>query len=156
MGLIDMSIIKYLIQSIIIIFTITAVFVAAFELSAPANIISKPYIVKKECLDSMKRVQGSTYFYLMEHPKFCGDITIDMLKNKGYIDRSLHACDICRDKSSYKVAYKRSGKEICYIDVICSEHGKLSRQSDEDKIKGLPKGFVNNYIARVKTKLNLY
>ncbi len=137
--------------------------IAAFEFSSPPG-ISRPFTVKRDCLESMKKVQGASYFYLMERPKFGSEVKVSELLRCGYLEKNYH-CGYCGARHEgaaeasghdYAVIYKRSGGEINYIDVVCGAHGYLSRQGDSDKDKGLPEGFVDNYLARVKTRFDMY
>lgn len=161
--MISMDIIKNGLKAIIILLISTAMLIAAFEFNSPPG-VSKPFAVKRECLGSMKKVQGASYFYLMERPKFSGEVKVSELLHCGYLEKNFH-CGYCGERhdgatqagsNDYAVIYKRSGGEINYIDVVCSSHGYLSRQGDSDRDKGLPEGFVDNYLARVKTRLDMY
>lgn len=157
--MIGMNIINHALKALIILLLILSVLIAAFELGSPVG-VARPFVVKNECLEAMKQLQGATYFYLMEHPKFNSEVTAAMLVGGGYVTRPVS----CRAKPAsgqagpqgYAISYKRNGSEIVYIDVSCPHHGSLSRQGDIDKEKGLPNGFVDNYIARVKTRFDLY
>ncbi len=161
-----MDIIKFILKSIIIILIMLSALIAAFEFTSPPG-VSKPFTVKRECLDTMSKIQGASYFYLMERPRFNGVVEVDELIRGGYLNNfktggcyragSLNNND-CQSSShhDYKIIYKKNGIDISYIDVVCINHGYLSRQGDSDKNKGLPEGFVDNYIARVKTRFNMY
>ena len=154
--MISMNIIKHFLKAIIILLIITSVLIAAFELSSGDG-QSRPFLVKKECLEGMKKIQGASYFYLMERPKFTGEVSVNELIKYGYMEQ-MPACKflISSRSDNYKVFYKRDKNEINFIDVACENHGHLSRQGDCDREKGLPNGFVDNYMARVKTRFDLY
>jgi hypothetical protein len=137
--------------------------IAAFEFTSPPG-VSKPFAVKRACLESMKKNQGASYFYLMERPKFSAEIKVSELVRGGYLEEKF-CCGYSGESrdglaregaEDYAITYKRSGGEINYIDVVCVWHGHLSRQGDSDRDKGLPEGFVDNYLARVKTRFDMY
>jgi hypothetical protein len=154
-----MNIFKHILKVLILLLIIFSLLIAAFEFGTP-NGVAKPFVIKNECLESMKKIQGACYFFLMERPKFTSEIEIGMLTGGGYF-KQINSCGAVKasaekNQPEYKIIYKRSGGEISYIDVVCAHHGSLSRQGDIDKEKGLPDGFVDNYIARVKTRFDMY
>lgn len=154
-----MNIFKHILKVIILFLIIFSLLIAAFEFGTP-NGVAKPFVVKNECLESMKKIQGACYFFLMEHPGFTAEIEIGMLTRGGYL-KQINSCGAAKASAAnntpeYIILYKRSGGEISYIDAACPHHGSLSRQGDIDKEKGLPNGFVDNYIARVKTRFDMY
>jgi len=159
-----MDIIKNGLKALIILLISMALLIAAFEFTSLPS-VSKPFAVKRSCLESMKKIQGASYFYLMERPKFNAEIKVSELARGGYLEQitrcgySGEPGGACAEEigiDGYTIIYKRSGGEINYIDVVCSRHGHLSRQGDSDRDRGLPEGFVDNYLARVKTKFDMY
>lgn len=152
-----MKIINYFIRTVIFFISIFIISIILFEVFPPKTSVSKPYIIKNECIESMKKIQIATYFFLMENIKYNDIITVELLKTKNYLSTNDFFCQCFKKNSNcYTISYKRNKKEIYFIDVTCNVHGSLSKQDSSDKVKGLPQGFLENYIAKVKTKLDLY